>query len=280
MKLLYLMVDDVTPTADKLEVRRRLGQEMMPAGWEFVPQGIPFGSSYFHESAIGLALSVPGVLQALRMAAGRFDAAVMGCFVDSAVREARVAATIPVIGAGQSSVALAQTLGDRFGVVTILPSNVPDIEHLIAGMRVAHLCAGVEAIGLDAGGVTEAPDEALSRSEQAARYLAARGAQVILLGCLSYSFAPIARELGARVGLPVVDPLRAAIAVACAQVAMGVRPSARAHPPLEAREELDSYLDVLATAAAAAARSARVTRTADRLAGLEPEQGGSHASAS
>lgn len=248
MKLLYLMVDDVAPSAEKLELRRRLGQKMMPAGSEFVPRGIPFGPSYFHESAIGLALSVPGVLQALRQAERDVDAAVTGCFVDSAVREARVAATIPIVGAGQSSIALAQTLGDRFGVVTILPSLVPDIEHLVSGMRVAHLCAGVEAIGLDAGGVTDAPDEALSRTEESARYLVSRGAQVILLGCLSYSFTPIAKELGARLGLPVVDPLRAAIGVAYAQVSMGVRPSVKAHPPLDARDELDDYLDILAKA--------------------------------
>ena len=41
---------------------------------------------------------------------------------------------------------------------------------------------------------------------------------MILLGCLSYSFTPIAKEIGARLGLPVVDPLRAAIAVAYARL--------------------------------------------------------------
>jgi len=278
MKLLYLMVDDVAPSAEKLEARRRAGQKMMPAGSEFVPQGIPFGPGYYHESAIGLALCVPGVLQALRLAGDRFDAAVMGCFVDSAVREARVAATIPVIGAGQSSVALAQTLGARFGVVTILPSNVPDIEHLINGMGVGRLCTGVEAIGLDAGEVTDAPDEALGRTEEAARYLAGRGAQVILLGCLSYSFAPVARELGVRIGLPVVDPLRAAIAVAYAHVSMGVRPSSRAHPPIDARDELNEYLDTLT--AAAGPQPSEAVGPPERESDPGPAQGGTHASSS
>jgi allantoin racemase len=243
------MVDDASPTDEKLALRRRLGQRMMPAGWEFVPRGIPFGPRHYHESAVGLALSVPGALQALREAGTGFDAAIMGCFVDSAVREARVAARIPVIGPGQSSIALAQTLGDRFGVVTVLPSNVPDIERLIAGMQSGHLSTGVAAICIEPDAVNEGHDQALERTEGQARLLVERGAQVIILGCLSYSFGDFSAELTRRLGLPVVDPLKAAIAVAMAQVSMGVCPSRRAHPPLEAEAELHAYLDDLAALA-------------------------------
>lgn len=278
MKLLYLMVDDVAPSAEKLELRRRLGQELMPEGSDFVPQGIPLGPRYYHESAIGLALCVPGVLQALRLAEGRYDAVVMGCFVDSAIREARVAATIPVIGPGQSSLALAQTLGGRFGVVTILPSNVPDIEQLINGMQLGHLSARVESIGLGPDGVMDAPGQALARTEEAARRLVARGAQVILLGCLSYSFGPFASELGARLGLPVIDPLRAAIAVAYAHVSMGVRQSTRAHPPIAAADELHAYLDELS--ATAGPPGGRATSPAGSEGQAEVAQGGPHAAAS
>lgn len=276
MRLLYLMVDDVAPDADRLDLRTRLGQAMMPPGSEFVARGLPFGPRYYHESAIGQALCVPGVLQVLRQAEGEFDAAVMGCFADSAVREARVAASIPIIGAGQSSVALAQTLGDGFGVVTILPSNVPDIERLIAAMRVSHLCAGVRAIGLDAAGVTGSPGEALRRTGEAALDLIERGAQVIVLGCLSYSFTTIAVDLGERLGLPVVDPLWAAIAVAHAQVLMGVRPSRQAHPPLEAADELHDYLDLLARSHAAP----DATIKSEGPSGREPARGGPDASSS
>jgi allantoin racemase len=180
-------------------------------------------------------------------AEGHYDA-VVGCFVDSAVREARTATTVRVIGPGQSSVALAQTLGQSFGVVTIPPSNAPDIEHLIHGMQLGHKCAGVENVGLESDAVTEAPEHAFVRTHAAALCLLERGAQAILLGDLSYSFSEFVSELGPRLRASVVDPLRSAIAVAHAHVSMGVRPSSRAHPHIEATVALHEYLDNLVQA--------------------------------
>jgi len=246
VRLLYLMVDRTEASEEELERKARDGQAAMPSGTTFCPRPIPFGPRYYHESAVGLALCVPGILAALRRWQDDFDAVLVGCFGDPGVRAARTVAKIPVIGAGQASMCLVQTVADRFGIVEILPSAVPDLEHLTAGLRLRHKCVGVESIGLPASEVHSDPEAAMERTELAGRLLVQVGAQAIVLGCLSFGFHPFAPELRQRLGVPVVDPLKAGIMVAHAQVLMGLHPSPLAHPANDQPDELDWYLDRLA----------------------------------
>ncbi len=95
------------------------------------------------------------------------------------------------------------------------------------------------------------PDDTLRRVEERAGPLLRRGAQAIVLGCMSFGFHPFARELSQRLGVPVVDALRAGIAAAYACTLLGVGPSAAAHPPLDEPERLAAYLADLRGAPAA-----------------------------
>ena len=58
-----------------------------------------------------------------------FDAAVVGCFWDPGVREARATVNIPVIGIGEASMLFACFLGDKFAIVSLNePSLLPEID--------------------------------------------------------------------------------------------------------------------------------------------------------
>lgn len=245
MRLLYLMVDGTEASEEELELKARQAQRVMPPGTTFFARPIPLGPRYYHESAVGLALCVTGILEGIRRWQDECDAVLIGCFVDPGVRAARTVARIPVIGSGQASMAVAQTAGDRFGVVTILPSNVPDIEFLAAGLGFRHACVGVRSIGVAAERVHEDHEHALSLVEHAALPLIEAGAQVLILGCLSFGFTPFADELRSRLGVPVIDPLSAGVMTACAHVQLGLHPSSLAHPTNDRPEELDAYLDHL-----------------------------------
>lgn len=252
MKLLYLVVDrpgaSTQHDAD-LSERQRLGQELMPSGSEFSVHAIPFGPSHYHESSVGLELCVAGVLRAVQERQSAHDAVLLSCFVDPGLRAARTIATVPVVGPGQASIALAQTLANIFGVITILPSNVPDIEYLLGGLQLRHKCAGVEAIDLPATSVRSEPDVALGLAVHAGELLLRKGAEAVVLGCMAFGFAGLASELSRRLSVPVIDPLRAGIMCARTLAEMAVLPSARAHPPLDEPGELKRYLDGLAIAA-------------------------------
>lgn len=247
LRLLYLIVDTTEASQDELEEKARRAAPLMPPGTTFTARPMPFGPGYYHESAVGLALCVPGILEGIRRWQDDFDAVIIGCFVDPGVRAARTVSRIPVIGVAQASMALAQTVTDRFGIVTILPTNVPDIESLAAGLGFRQACVGVTSIGMSAECAEEQRDESLARVEQAARRLVDKGAQAIILGCLSFSFASFAPELRARLHLPVVDPLAAGIMTALAQVRLGLHPSGGAHPANDRPEELERYLDRLSS---------------------------------
>jgi allantoin racemase len=248
MRLLYLMVDGAQASDDELERKTRQADEVMPPGTTFCPRQIPIGPRYYHESAVGLALCVPGILEAIRHWQSEFDAILIGCFMDPGVRAARTVSRVPVVGAGQAAMALAQTIADRFGVVTILPSNVPDIEYLASGLGLRQSCVGVTSIGMPADKVNDDHPAALAALEQAGRGLLELGAKTLVLGCLSFSFEPFAAELSSRLGVPVIDPLRAGVMTAYAHVRLGLHPSLLAHPRNDRPEELEWYLDKLSSA--------------------------------
>ncbi len=105
MRLLYLMVDGTQASQEELQRKALQAGEAMPPGATFCPRPIPIGPQYYRESAVGLALCVPGILEATRRWQDEFDAILIGCFVDPGVRAARTVSRIPVVGAGQGAMA-------------------------------------------------------------------------------------------------------------------------------------------------------------------------------
>jgi allantoin racemase len=57
-----------------------------------------------------------------------------------------------------------------------------------------------------------------------------RGADTLVLGCMSMAFLDVTAELEAELGVPVVNPARSALKVAEALVGSGLRHSKRAYP--------------------------------------------------
>jgi allantoin racemase len=57
-----------------------------------------------------------------------YDAAVIGCYCDPVLREARGLLDIPVVGLSESAMMFAQALGGRFACVTVWESYVPIME--------------------------------------------------------------------------------------------------------------------------------------------------------
>jgi allantoin racemase len=57
-----------------------------------------------------------------------YDAAIIGCYCDPCLREARGLLDIPVVGLSESAMMFAQTLGGRFACVTVWESYAPIME--------------------------------------------------------------------------------------------------------------------------------------------------------
>lgn len=248
MRLLYLIVDDLDPASDEAARITEAGQTLMPPGDTFTAVAIASGPREYYESAVGLALCVPGILHAVLAHQDEYDAILLGCFGDPGLRAARAVARIPVIGGAEAATALSQLVAARYGIVTIMDGDAPEIEAYLAQTEVAHRCVGVEAIGLPFHELVRDPAETLVRAVRAAEPLIAAGAQALLLGCMSFGPYPFARELTARLAVPVIDPLRAGIAAATALRILGVEASPRWIPRLEDMGALVDHLETLAPA--------------------------------
>lgn len=248
MRLLYIVVDDLHPSPEEVQRLTTTGQAVVGDDSTFVVEPIDLGPEHYYESAVGLAMAVPGILRKILTEQHRFDAALLGCFGDPGLRAARAIASIPVIGAAEAASALVQLVGQRYGVATIVDSDIPEIEMYLSSLEVRSKCVGVSAIGLQFYELVRDPNDTLDRLASVSTELLGKGAEAILLGCMSFGFYPFAKRLEERVGVPVIDPLRAGVAAAQAMLTLGVLPSPRAIPRIDDQKHLTQYLSSLGTA--------------------------------
>lgn len=177
---------------------------------------------------------VPLARRVLEAERDGYDAVIVGCFGDPGLDGLREIATRPVVGPAQASMALAATLGHRFSVVTVADSVVQPLRRLAWETGVTDALASVRAVNLavlDIG--ADHGRAAVALRAEAERALAEDGADTLVLGCMSMGFLDVAERLGADLGVPVINPVKAALHLAETLVRMGLAPSRRAYhtPP-------------------------------------------------
>lgn len=163
----------------------------------------------------GVVAPLLGLVAALETRASAF---VIACFSDPGLHAAREATAKPVLGIMECGLATALTLGDRFGVIAILPGSIARHRRMIGAMGLGARFAAERAVGLP---VVELADEAktASRMIEAGRQLAADGADVIVMGCAG--MAQYRDRVAQAAGVPVVEPTQAAVAMAIGRVRLG-----------------------------------------------------------
>jgi allantoin racemase len=257
MRLLYLLVDEISPSPERVDRRLRQGQAAMPEGWSFDVRAIRIGPAYYEENVVGHAMAVPGILHAILTWQHEYDAVLIGCFGDPGLAAARAVAEIPIIGPAEAAFSLVRLTARHFGLIMLGGSALPDLDMYLSadprsrgdlqtpgpppGSPDGARCVGVETIGLPIGEVFGDTSRTTEQLLEAGRRLAARGAQAIVLGCMSFGFHPFADELQAKVGIEVIDPLRASIAALQAAQTLGVR-LGPPPPVVERPEELREFL--------------------------------------
>lgn len=147
------------------------------------------------------------------------SAFVIACYSDPGLHAAREVTTKPVLGIAECGILTAMTLGQRFGVISILKKSIPRHLRYVGQMGVADRMAGDRAIGL---GVTELSNEAITfarMAEVAAELRDQDGADVLVMGCAG--MARYRDRLQRHVGLPVVEPSQAAVSMAIGRTRLG-----------------------------------------------------------
>ncbi|MGE0310255.1 MAG: aspartate/glutamate racemase family protein [Lautropia sp.] len=147
------------------------------------------------------------------------DAFVIACYSDPGLYACREATRKPVLGIAECGWLTALTLGQRVGVIAILQRSIPRHLRAVGAMGLADRLAGERALGL---GVTELSDEGRTLGRMIETAFALRdqdGADVLVMGCAG--MAAYRDRLQAKVGIPVVEPTQAAVAMAIGRVRVG-----------------------------------------------------------
>lgn len=156
----------------------------------------------------------------LALAAAQTDAGgyVIACFGDPGLFALRDQTALPVVGIQEAAVMTALTLGQRFGVIAILPQSIPRHLRAFGAMGVLDRLAGDRALGLGVADLAD-PDKSLDAMIATGKRLCdTDGANVLIMGCAG--MAQYRAILEAETGLPVVEPCQAAAAMALGQMAL------------------------------------------------------------
>jgi allantoin racemase len=158
----------------------------------------------------------------LKRAAALEDGAaafVIACFSDPGMYPLREQSNRPVLGIAECGVLTALTLGQRFGVIAILPASIPRHLRYFGAMGVNDRFAADLSIGLGVAELADG-DRTLARMVETGSALRdVHGADVVVMGCAGMARfrAPLERELG----IPVVEPTQAAVTMAIGRVRLG-----------------------------------------------------------
>lgn len=161
-------------------------------------------------------LTIPQTLQMAAKVEKTAAGFVIACFGDPGLHALRDQTTKPVLGIQESAVMTAMTLGQRFGIIAILPGSIPRHRRAIGAMGVTDRLAGDRALNL---GVADLQNEktTLARMIQVGRDLIAMdGADVLIMGCAG--MARFRQPLEETLGIPVVEPCQAAAAMAIPRI--------------------------------------------------------------
>lgn len=144
---------------------------------------------------------------------------VVACFSDPGLHAVRQTSAKPVMGIMESGLLTAMTLGQRIGVIAILPGSIPRHMRVIGGMGIGARICGERALGLTVAELGDADTTARKMADTGQALRDRDGADVLVMGCAG--MAQYRDMLEEETGLPVVEPCQAAAAMCIGQIMLG-----------------------------------------------------------
>lgn len=148
---------------------------------------------------------VQPLLNLVRAKDAEYAAFVIACYSDPGLHSVREATKKPVLGISECGILTALTLGHRFGVIAILEKSIPRHLRYVGALGVTDRFAGELAVGI--------PVVELSNEEKTFRRMVEN---VVVMGCAG--MARYRKPLQDEIGIPVVEPTQAAVAMAIGRV--------------------------------------------------------------
>lgn len=239
-----ILVVNPNTTASMTEKIGRAARRVASPGTEIVavnPEEGPASIEGYYDEAMSLA----GLLEVIRSSQG-FDAFVIACFDDTGLDAARCLTDRPVIGIGEAAYHMASMVSNKFSVVTTLARSVPALEHNLVRYGLASRCARVRSSEVAVLDLERPGTDARQRiSAEVGRAISEDRAEAIALGCAGMT--DLAAALSLEHGVPVIDGVVSAIALAEGMVRIGLRTTRTGGyaPPAEKRWREEATRSIL-----------------------------------
>lgn len=161
-----------------------------------------------------------------------FDAAILGCGGDPGVDAFRELTTrMLVLGPGETSLHVACMLGHRFGVLKTNSDRYFSSVEMAFKAGVSEKLADVIAVNVPVLEMQNNRQKMIDTVVAAARKsMAEKHVDVLAIGCMTMAFMELDVELQAALGIPVVNPAKAALKMAEGLVACRLMHSKAAYP--------------------------------------------------
>jgi len=144
------------------------------------------------------------------------SAFVIACYSDPGLHAIREVTKKPVLGISECGILTALTLGQKFGVIAILKQSIPRHLRYVGALGVTGRLAGERPVGLRVTELSNAKKTFARMVEVGAALRDTDGADVLVMGCAG--MARYRKPLQDELGIPVVEPTQAAVAMAIGRV--------------------------------------------------------------
>ena len=172
----------------------------------------PFGI----ESDEDVAAVVPLVLREITGRNGDYAAFVVACYSDPGVSEARTVSVGTVLGIQESAIGLSASYGRRFGVVALSRNSIQRHIAYVRSIGMQDFHAGERPLEISVDEAANDPNTLQRIVEISKELMAEDGAETIILGCAG--LGAHRREAQAELGVPVIDPVQAAVQLAASNI--------------------------------------------------------------
>ena len=191
-------------------LRQALAPLAFAEGPEIICESLPEGPVGIETQEHVESVTLP--LRRRVEAANDIDAFVIACYSDPGLHVAREGTASPVFGIAECGVLTALTRADRFGVIAIKSRSIPRHIRYLRQMGLMDRLAGERPLEMSVA-ESASGEGTLQRMIAVGRELRdADGAGAIVMGCAG--MARHRRPLEDALGVPVIDPTQAAVAMA------------------------------------------------------------------
>jgi allantoin racemase len=233
LELLYLIPGEGMPE-DEIKRRENVTNSLARQGTHVTVEEVGEGALSI-ESEIEAYMSVGPLLEWLytRRNENKYDAIIIGCAGDPGLAAVRELMEVPVIGPAEAAYHIACMVADRFSIISPKQAGGADTaDDLVARTRQMGLnnrLASVEFVEMPVVEMwSDDPTEVIKQAKIAIDKAKQIGAGAVVLGCMSMAFRTATTKWD--VGIPVINPLVAAIKMAESFVDMGIQQSRVTYP--------------------------------------------------